>query len=144
MRLLAAAIGGALSLLSLPLGCGKGSDGLACVEGLPAQCSPLYAPTFDNLFTRTLQPTCAQSGASCHSSQGMMGGLVFEDENAAYNLLLGKTDGKARVNPGDPSCSLIVEHLESTDPGQVMPPGAPLSDQEKCVFIQWIAMGAAR
>lgn len=140
MRLLQLSIALATALL----GCTKSDPSDGCVDGLSTQCSPLYPPTFDDIYTRTLHPTCAQEGSSCHSSQGMMGGLVFEDEDTAYDLLLGRVDGRARVEPGDPSCSLIVEHLESTDPSFVMPPGAPLSDAEKCAFIQWIAMGAQR
>ena len=133
-----------LLLLAL-LGCGTpDSQPLACVPNLDLQCMPLYAPTFDDIYTRTLNKTCAQAGGSCHASQGMMGGLVFEDENAAYDLLLGKTDGRARVTPNDASCSLIVEHLESTDPTQVMPPGGMLSAAERCSIEQWIAQGAKR
>src|SRR4051794_22171305 len=78
-----------------------GADG--CVEDLSASCAPLYTPTFDEIFTRTLKPTCSVSNAACHAAAGAQGGLTFEDADASYALLLGKTDGKARVVPGDPS-----------------------------------------
>ena len=40
--------------------CKHGGD--ECVLDLPEQCAPLYTPTFDQVFSRTLAPTCAQSG----------------------------------------------------------------------------------
>jgi hypothetical protein len=116
----------------------------SCVANLPASCTPLYAPTFDQLYTRTLHPTCAQSGGACHASAGAQGGLVFEDADASYALLLGQKDGRVRVKPNDPACSLLVEHLESSDPSQVMPPGGMLSAAERCDFEQWIRNGAKR
>jgi hypothetical protein len=125
-----------------PAGCGP-SNG-TCVESLPAECAPLYTPTFDQVFTRTLQPTCAQSGGVCHSADGAQGGLVFADADAAYALLLGKTDGKARVVAGDPACSLLVERIESADSTTVMPPGSMLSAGERCAIETWIRDGAKR
>ena len=132
----------ALGLL-FACGCSNGGN-LECVQNLNTMCSPLYQPTFDNLYTRTLHPTCAQVGNTCHSSQGAKNGLVFEDETTAYELLLGTKDGRQRVIPNNPSCSLLIEHLESTDPSQVMPPGGMLQEPERCGFILWIAQGAKR
>ncbi len=135
-------MGLAAALLALPA-CGSGGDG--CVTGIPGDptpCSPLYTPTFDQIFMRTLAPTCAQPGAECHSSAGIMGGLYFASENSAYDLLLGKDGDPARVIPGDPGCSTLVERLESTDPTQLMPPGAKLSDAEICAIVEWIEQGA--
>jgi hypothetical protein len=73
-----------------------------------------------------------------------MGGLVFENIDMSYALLLGQNGGKARVIPGDPACSLVVEKLESTDPTFRMPPGTPLLPGEQCTIVQWIAQGAKR
>jgi Planctomycete cytochrome C len=130
-----------LVLLAGAAGC-SGPAPSECVAKLDLSCAPLYTPTFDQVYTRTLHPTCAQSGASCHSTSGAMGGLVFEDPDAAYALLLGENAGKARVTPGDAACSLLMERLESTT--KPMPPGAPLADAERCAVAQWIQNGAKR
>jgi len=137
-------MGLATALLALPA-CGSGGD--ACVTGIPGDptpCSPLYPATFDQIFSRTLEPTCAQPGAECHSSAGIMGGLYFATEDSAYGLLLGQNGVPARVIPGDAACSTLVERLESTDPTQLMPPGAKLSDAEICAIVEWIQKGAKR
>lgn len=118
--------------------------GLSCVADLDLGCAPLYPPDFHHVYTNTLHPSCALPGSSCHSSQGKNGGLAFESEDEAYNLLLGKVDGRARVNPGDPACSLLVERLESTDPRYTMPRGGVLSAEERCAIEQWVAAGAKR
>lgn len=122
-------------------GCGGRSD---CVADVPLDCAPLYEPTFDNIHQRTLIPSCAVSGASCHAAEGGQGGLVFSDADSSYAALLGTGGQRPRVAPGDPGCSLIVERLWSSDPSVVMPRGAPLSEAERCVFTQWIAGGAKR
>jgi hypothetical protein len=128
-------------LAPLAHGCGSSSE---CVADLPTSCAPLYPPTFDQIFTNTLAPSCALSGSGCHAPEGGQGGLVFADADSAYALLLGKTDGRARVAPGDPACSLLIERLYATDPAQLMPRGAALPDAERCAFIHWIADGAKR
>lgn len=130
-----------LAATAVIIGCGGESD---CVTDLPLDCAPLYEPTFDQIYARTLAPTCAASGASCHAPEGSQGGLSFGDADAAYAALLGKGGGTARVLPGDPACSVLIERLYTTDPSTVMPRGAPLSDAERCVFTQWIANGAKR
>jgi cytochrome c len=141
VRIASAGVLGALALV----GCsGSHNDGPSCVANLNTSCSPLYAPpTYAMIFEHTLRPTCAQGIGTCHTSDAAKGGLVFEDAGAAYALLLGTQGGKKRVLPGDPSCSLIVEKLESTDPKFQMPPGNPLLPSERCDFVQWIAQGAA-
>ncbi len=117
-----------------------------CVSGLRTDCSPLYdPPVFTTIFTKILQPTCAQGMGTCHTSDAAMGGLVMEDIDDTYARLLGQVDGRARVNPGDPSCSLLVERLEANSPDVRMPPGpTPLDAAARCDIVQWIAMGAAR
>lgn len=127
----------------LASGCGGDEPATACVQGLDLTCAPLYSPTFDQVFTRTLQPSCALSGASCHASEGAMGGLVLADADAAYASLLGQNGEKSRVVAGDAACSLLVERLDATGDA-VMPPGAPLADAERCAVAQWIQNGAKR
>ncbi len=110
----------------------------ACVTPLPASCAPLYPPIFENVFDTTLSKTCASGGGSCHGPAGNNGGLTFSDADEAYNLL------STRVSPGDPGCSKLVVRLESAGEPWGMPPGAPLSEGERCAIEQWIAAGAQR
>lgn len=132
-----------LGLAALASGCGGGETTAACVQGLDLSCAPLYWPTFDQVYTRTLKPSCAISGASCHASEGAMGGLVFADEGSSYALLLGQNGSKAQIIPGDAACSPLIERLHATDT-TVMPPGAPLADAERCAIARWIQNGAKR
>lgn len=117
-----------------------------CVSGLSANCQPLFdPPTYDAIFSQIFHPTCAQGIGTCHTSDAAKAGLVFADADVAYSLLLGTVGGRARVNPGDPSCSLLMIRLESGDPTFRMPPGpTPLLESERCDIVQWIAQGAAR
>jgi hypothetical protein len=131
----------AASLLLTTAGCPEGE--LACVE-VDLGCAPLYEPTFTNVYNNTLVPTCAAEGGACHSPEGAKGGLSYMDEDSAYDLLLGVTDGRARVVPFDVECSLLVKRIESTRASKVMPPGDPLSRAERCAIEQWIANGAER
>jgi hypothetical protein len=128
----------ALGIATLTPSC----SGDECVV-VSSDCAPLYAPEFDEIFARTLQPTCAASGGSCHAPEGMQGGLAFADVDSSYAALVDGGDA-ARVLAGDPGCSLVVRKLESTEADVQMPPGAPLSEQERCVMVQWIAGGAKR
>src|SRR5262245_33839601 len=117
------------SLLLLPVlaQCSGGSDGgsPACVQDLPSACQPLYdPPIYPTLFEKTFKPTCAAPGGSCHTGDSAKGGLVFEDPDVAYGLLLGTRDGRKRVIPGDAACSLLVQRIESADPAFRMPPGS--------------------
>ena len=132
-----------LAGIVLACGCSDSEPAQACVQTLDLACAPLYSPTFDQVYARTLQPTCALAGASCHSSEGAMGGLVFADPDSAYEALLGQSGAAARVVAGDAACSELVERLYA--PGaQVMPPGSPLADAERCAVVQWIQNGAKR
>ncbi|APR87118.1 hypothetical protein A7982_12467 [Minicystis rosea] len=136
----AAAIGlAAIGLAMVTNGCG----GSSCAPDQPADCAPLYEPTFDQVFARTLAPTCAAPGTGCHAAEGNQGGLAFTDADSAYALLLGEKDGDARVTPGD-ACSELFRRIASTDAAEVMPPGARLPDAERCAIEQWIRGGAKR
>lgn len=117
-----------------------------CVSGLRTDCSPLYDPAvFPTIFEKILHPTCAQGMGTCHTSDAAMGNLVMEDADDTYARLLGQYDGRARVLPGDPSCSILVERLEADSADVRMPPGpTPLDAAARCDIVQWIANGAAR
>lgn len=128
-----------------PTGFGDASAPPACAN-VPSElssprCTPLYEPTYANVFARTLKPTCAKSGVSCHASTGRQGGLAFEDEGDSYRQLLEVT---GVVRPGDSSCSRLVALLVSNDGKVRMPPGRSLDAAEQCAVIQWIANGAGR
>jgi hypothetical protein len=102
-------------------------------------CAPLYTPTFDNLYNRTLRDTCGSQNSSCHSAVGMQGGMSFQDAKHAFDALLA-----GRVKPGDPGCSKLIVRTDSPGASYQMPPGDPLSEAERCVLIQWVAAGAMR
>ena len=117
-----------------------------CVSGLRTDCSLLYdPPVFSTIFDKILHPTCAQGMGTCHTADAAMGNLVMEEADDTYARLLGQLDGRVRVKPGDPSCSLLVERLEASSSDVRMPPGpTPLDAGARCDIVQWIANGAAR
>jgi len=125
---------GALVFL-LVAACGNDVE---CIE-VETNCERLYEPTFDNVFTQTLEAKCGIAGP-CHNAQAARGGVVYVDADEAYELLV--DDG--RVVPGDPGCSLLVQRVESTRGTFVMPPGNMLSEQERCSIRQWVENGAQR
>ena len=129
-----------LSTVLLLFAC-SGPD-VGCLNPLPEDCVPQYEPTFDNVFSNTLDSSCSVGGGSCHTSQGAKGGLVLEDPDVAYQLLVGSSS--PLVVPGDPECSPLMWRLESADLGEVMPPGSPLSEVERCAILTWIRNGAER
>jgi hypothetical protein len=108
----------------------------SCIT-VDTSCAPLYAPSFDNIYTMTLRNTCGSVDVSCHSAAGMQGGMSFENQQRAYDAL---RDG--RVTPGDPGCSEMIVRTSSPGESYQMPPGDPLSAAERCALIQWVAGGA--
>jgi hypothetical protein len=108
----------------------------SCIT-VDASCAPLYAPTFDNIYTMTLRDTCGSQRVSCHSAAGKQGGMSFEDEQHAFDALRA-----GRVQPGDPGCSKMIVRTDSPGASYQMPPGDALSEAERCVLIQWVAAGA--
>jgi len=125
-------------------GCPGGDDGLpACIEFDSEACTPLFSPTFDRVHAEVLAPRCGLAGGSCHGepdADGAGGGFVVGDADATHDVLL---DGF--VEPGDPSCSLLMVRLNTDDRDDVMPPGSqPLDESIRCSIAQWIAAGAER
>jgi hypothetical protein len=117
---------------------------LACSSGSPpscitvdTRCAPLYAPSFDAIYTMTLRDTCGSDDVSCHSAAGQQGGMSFEDQQHAYDALLA-----GRVRPRDPGCSELIVRTSSPGESYQMPPGDPLSEPERCALIQWVLGGA--
>jgi hypothetical protein len=103
-------------------------------------CTPAYEPTFDNLFQMTFSRSCALAGTSCHAAAGHQAGLVLDDADTAYRLLL----EHGRAVASKPECSLLARRILSTDRTFMMPPGLPLAPGEQCAIIQWMAHGASR
>jgi hypothetical protein len=143
----------ALFALALLLGCAACTSSPAqpsdppCVTGLSADCKASYdPPIYQTIFDKILHPTCATGSGTCHTADGAKNGLVFENADDAYALLLGKNPGDhPRVIAGDPACSLIMKRLTSSDPSYHMPPGdISLSAADQCTIVQWIADGAKR
>lgn len=114
-----------------------------CVE-VPASCNPLYPPTFANVFDNTLLPTCGSDAGSCHGPNARQAGLLFAEASESHALLLGERDGRARVKPGDPSCSKLIVRTHSLGKPWQMPPGEPLSGPERCAIAEWVRSGAER
>jgi hypothetical protein len=101
-------------------------------------CAPGYVPTFTNVYTNTIKQSCGTDDSSCHSASGRAGGLSMETQDAAYTNLM----SAGRVKPGDPACSKMIVRTDSPGKDYQMPPGDPLSPQERCALIQWVNMGA--
>lgn len=122
-------------------------DASACLKLLPLDCQPAFAPEYASIYELVLLKTCGApaTGSSCHGTDGAQAGLVLADKNKAYDYLLGHVDGRARVVPGDPECSILEHRLESNDPDFRMPLGnQPLSEGQRCAIRQWIANGASK
>jgi hypothetical protein len=113
--------------------------GEACPDAPTETCTPSYEPTFANVFAKTLAPSCAKSGVSCHA-EGAQGGLSFLDENRAYEILA--THRSVVANGA--SCSPMVTRLEAVDGKVRMPPARSLPEGEICAVRRWIEAGAKR
>ncbi|MBP8809586.1 MAG: hypothetical protein KBG48_28880 [Kofleriaceae bacterium] len=124
-------------LASLALGAlaavGCDEPTLTCVE-VDLTCAPLYAPTWDNLVTTTLLPSCAAAG--CHTRAAAAGGLILDDPATAYARL------QPYVTPGDVACSELTMRVFAGPSSLLMPRGARLSEAEACAVAQWVAAGA--
>ena len=101
------------------------------------------APTFNEIFTRTLQPRCG-SNASCHAGSNAQHGLRLDDEATAYqNLMSDNAAGTtARVIPNDLNCGELIVRLETPNEPGTMPKGDHLEENLLCVIRHWIADGA--
>ena len=119
--------------------CSSDPPAMTC-SAIDLECTPAYEPTFDEVFTRTLKPSCAKSGPSCHGNAGRQRDLVFEDADTAYRLLV----DHGLVRPGDAACSRVVVNVTSTDPFVRMPPAMALPADAQCAIARWIQDGAQR
>jgi hypothetical protein len=101
------------------------------------------APTFNEIFTKTLQPRCG-SNSSCHTGANPQHGLILDDEVAAYQGLMSRNAAgtTARVIPNDTKCGELIVRLETPNHSWTMPKGEYLDENVRCVFRHWIADGA--
>jgi hypothetical protein len=116
-----------------------------CVT-LPAACTPGVDPTYTQIYGQILGKHCGgtNSGNLCHGPDGKKGGLGLFDPASAYDDLLGIT-GHARVQAGNPECSILMARLVSDDPTYRMPfQGTKLDEGLICAVQQWIKNGAAK
>ncbi|MGE0870160.1 MAG: hypothetical protein AB7P03_16465 [Kofleriaceae bacterium] len=104
---------------------------------LEAECSPLYIPTFDNVYNMTISKSCGIDRSSCHSPTGESG-TSFATIEAAYGGLI---EG-GLVKPFDPMCSELVVRTSSPGKDYQMPPGDALSPSTRCALIKWVEAGA--
>ena len=124
-----------LTLALAVLGCDDDPPAQSCLAGDPTDCAPLYEPTFENVYDRTLLGSCAVGGSACHGSEGRTSALRLGDPASAHAALM------AYVTPGDAICSPLSTRLDGIGAGQ-MPPGGPLNEAAKCSIRQWISNGA--
>ena len=133
------------SLFFTALLCACTSSPNECTPEPQADCAPNINTDFASLHKNIFSPRCATAGNNCHSSEGKQGNLQLSDPDAAYNALLGMDGTHARVLPGDPSCSMLMQRLDSDDPNVRMPKGEnKLADGSRCAVRQWIQAGAVR
>jgi cytochrome c551/c552 len=125
----------AAAVAALAAGC-PGDDPPACVT-VDVDCAELYAPTFENVYTRTLATGCGSTALACHSAAGKKGGMSFEDMATAFTALRA-----GRVVPGDAACSEMIVRTTSVGEAYQMPPGSALTEPERCSLIKWVQSGA--
>jgi hypothetical protein len=130
----------ACSALVVALAAGCPSTPPPACKVVDTACAPGYVPTFTNVYNNTIKNGCGSTKSNCHSASNKAGGMSFASQDAAYNALLDAT--KRRVVPGDPSCSEMIVRTDSPGEDYQMPPGDPLSAQDRCALIQWVLQGA--
>ena len=138
----------AVLLVSIKLlACGGDDDAAtdACLASLPETCAASIPVNYTSIYDKVLRPSCGAigSGSTCHGPSGNQGGLSLYDPKGTYAELLGTSDGRARVLPGDALCSVLMERLETSNIANRM----PLNDVQlpaglRCAVQQWIEAGA--
>lgn len=129
---------------TVPLCLDKAADA-TCTSVAYGIHNQVIAPTFTEIFTKTLKPSCGSS-TSCHAGSNAQHGLRLDDETTAYDDLMAKNAAgtTARVIPNDLKCGELIVRLETPDEPWTMPKGGHLPDDLLCVFRHWIAEGAPR
>lgn len=127
---------------AVPLCLDAPADG-SCTDVAYGIHNSAIAPTFSEIFARTLQPSCG-SNASCHAGASAQHGLRLDDEATAYQGLMAKNAAgtTARVIPNDLKCGELIVRLETPNKSWTMPKGGHLPENLLCVIRHWIADGA--
>lgn len=106
-------------------------------------------PTFTNVYSTVLRPSCAS--LACHGSVGAprSGMLDLSTPALAYAALVGTAASGAtcgtRVVAGHPEMSYLMAKLQGTQSvacGDPMPIGAPLASAQIQLVSDWITAGA--
>jgi hypothetical protein len=143
----------AAALLAVSAGCGSGSGGGSA--GPPPGSGPgngsgggsgngsTLEPTFASIQENVFTPICT----ACHIGAAAPLGLRLDAANS-FGLLVGVPSAQqpqiARVTPGNPNASYLIQKLEGTAAvGERMPlGGAPLPQADIAMIRQWIVDGA--
>ncbi len=93
----------------------------------------------DVSFNRDIRPILSDKCFLCHGpdEHGRQADLRLDDRQSAIDY--------GAITPGDPSASLMIERMESSDEDVVMPPpdsGKTVSPEELAIVKAWIAAGA--
>jgi len=106
-------------------------------------------PTWTGVWENIIVGTGCNGGTSCHG--GSTGDLLLADKDDGYAALVDAAatgeecvgEDLARVVPGDPSASLLMQKLENTQScGAQMPPGGGLTEEQLAQVRMWIESGA--
>ncbi|MGB1128619.1 MAG: PSD1 and planctomycete cytochrome C domain-containing protein [Haloferula sp.] len=93
-------------------------------------------------FGRQIQPILSDKCYTCHGpDEGTREADLRLDQRESATA----GGGIAAIIPGDSKASLLVDHILSDDPDELMPPPEvkkPLSEEEKQMLIRWIDEGA--
>lgn len=128
------------------IGCGGDDTKTDPCVTLPATCAPAIDPTYTQIYEQILSKRCGSTdpGGSCHGPNGRQGGLGLYDANGAFDDLTG-VHGRARVEPENPECSVLMARLASDDPNYRMPyRGTKLDAGLLCAVQLWIKNGAMK
>ena len=105
------------------------AGGAACAD---AQDGPVH-------FEKHIRPLLEKRCYECHSHGAKIkGGLVLDSKSGWQQ---GGDSGPAIV-PGRPEESRLITAVRYTDPDLQMPPKQKLTDAERALLEQWVAMGA--
>lgn len=142
----------ALSAAGLWLGCqgpieagGTPDDGAEEPDPLDVP-EDVAAGSLDDLHRRVILTSCAGQAGLCHAGQfePNLSTPALTYENLVRRPSLERIK-QARVAPGDPAGSLLVDKLRNTGVISQMPLGAePLAEEDIAAIEAWIQAGALR
>jgi mono/diheme cytochrome c family protein len=100
---------------------------------------PTAAPSAQPTFSEDVMPILQAKCAACHNAQTHLGGW----DASSYDSVINSGDNGPAVVPSDPDASLLAQKIQGTQTqGGIMPPAAPLPDEEIDLILDWIETGA--